>query len=300
MKLQLKADLSLLFVAVGWGINFIFTKNALAELGAFNFLSIRFVLAFVMCALVFAPRFRKLDRQTLISSTIMGVVLFLCYTFNTLSILYTSIAKSAFITCSSVVIVPIFLFFLLKERPETGTLIGCLLAFVGLGCMTLTGYEPMNIGDFLALMAALCGAVHLILTGKYTKSCDSVLLGIVQLGVVGLLSTAATLMFEKPIIPPPSPLWVNLALISLICTAGAFIILTVAQQYTSASHAALILTAEPVFAAIFAFILLGDRMTALEVVGAILATVGILASEVDFKSFMRFKKPDERAENATK
>ena len=298
MKQQLKADLSLVFVAIGWGINFIFTKNALGELSAFNFLSIRFLLAFAMCALAFAPRFRRLDRQTLISSTIMGFVLFLCYTFNTLSILYTSIAKSAFITCSAVVIVPILIYLWSREKPETGTLIGCILAFIGLGFMTLTGYEPMNIGDFLALMAAVFGAVHLILTGKYTKKCDSILLGIVQLGVVGLLSTVATLIVEKPVIPPPSPLWINLGLISLICTAGAFIILTVAQQYTSASHAALILTAEPVFAAIFAFILLGDLMTAFEILGAVLATLGIMAAEVDFKNLLRIPKPDEKADCA--
>ncbi len=282
MKLQLKADLSLLFVALGWGINFIFTKNALAELSPFNFLAIRFLLAFAMCALFFFPRLRKPDRNMLIKSIIMGSFLFLCYTFNTLSLLYTSIAKSAFITCSAVVIVPILLYLHSKERPEFGTLIGAILAFIGLAFMTLTGYEPMNIGDFFALMAAFSGAVHLILTGKYTQSCDSVALGIFQLAVVGILSIVASVLFEKPIMPPLSPLWINLALISLICTAGAFIILTVAQQYTSASHAALILTAEPIFAAIFAFLLLRDLMAPLEIVGAVLATLGIIAAEMHF------------------
>lgn len=290
MKKQLQADLALLLVTVGWGASFILTKNALADLPTFNFLAIRFLLAFFLSIALFHSRLKNLNRKTLISSAIVGTILFAGYALQTIGLHYTTTSKSAFITGFSVVLVPLITAMFLKKRPEIPAVIGSAMALMGLGFLTLDGSLTVNVGDTLTLIAAIGFALHIISVGHFTAGCDSLMLGVFQIGVVGLLSLLASFVFESPIIPTGTSVWVNILLLSIFCTAGAFIIQSVAQQYTTATHTALIYSGEPVFAAIFGYFVAGEVLTAQGLMGAALILGGMLAAEVDFKSLLRGKK----------
>jgi len=213
MKKQLQADLALLLVTVGWGASFILTKNALADLPTFNFLAIRFLLAFALSLVLFSSRLKNLNRQTLISSGIVGTVLFAGYALQTIGLHFTTISKSAFITGFSVVLVPLITALFLKKRPETPAVIGSAMALAGLGLLTLDGSLGVNAGDILTLIAAIAFALHIISVGHFTAGCDSLMLGVFQIGVVGFWSLLTSFVVETPIIPTGSAVWVNILLL---------------------------------------------------------------------------------------
>ncbi len=287
MTKQLKADLALLGVTVGWGASFILTKNALDSLATFNFLAIRFILAFAVSAIIFYKNLLNIDKNTLKYGILIGFVLFSAYAIQTMGLNYTTASKSAFITGFSVVLVPIFSALLLKAFPERAAIGGAALALIGLGLLTLDGNLALNFGDLLTIIAALGFAMHIITVGKYTVQVDSIALAIIQIGVVGVLSLIVSLAFEAPIIPSGTDVWVNMFILSLICTSGAFIVQNAAQKYTTPTHTALIYTGEPVFAAIFAYFMSGEILKPKGLFGAFLILMGMLVAEVDFKSFLK-------------
>ncbi len=289
MSKQLQADLALLLVTVGWGASFILTKNALADLPTFNFLAIRFILAFVLSLVIFGKRVKTLNRKTVISSVIVGTVLFIGYALQTVGLNFTTTSKSAFITAFSVVLVPLMTALFLKKRPEAPAAAGSVMALLGIGLLTLDGNLTVNVGDVLTLVSAIAFAVHIISVGHFTAGCDSLMLGVLQIGVVAFWSLLATFFVETPVIPGFGPVWINILLLSIFCTAGAFIVQCVAQQYTTATHTALIYSGEPVFAAIFGYFMMGDLLTGQGLIGAALILGGMLAAELDWRVLFRKK-----------
>lgn len=290
---QFKADLALLIVTIGWGSSFILTKNALGSLATYNFLAVRFIIAFAVSALIFYKNMIRIDKNTLKYGILIGCILFSGYAFQTVGLNYTTASKSAFITGFSVVLVPVLSSLFLKKIPERTAIIGAAMALIGLGFLTLNGSLGLNIGDFYTLFSTFAFAMHIITVGKYTVKVDSITLAIIQIGVVGFLSLIMSLAIENPIIPTGSTVWINLFILSLICTSGAFIVQNTAQKYTSPTHTALIYTGEPVFAAVFAYFVSGEVLSTRGIFGAILILMGMLVAEVDFKSlFSKLRKED--------
>lgn len=286
MSRQLKADMALLFVTIGWGASFILTKNSLASLETFNFLAIRFILAFSLSFIVFYKRMIKLDKETIKYGFLIGFILFSGFALQTIGLSYTTVSKSAFITGFSVILVPVFSAFLLKKIPEKASIAGAGLALIGLALLTLNGKLGLNIGDFYTLLSALAFAMHIITVGKYTVKVDSIGLGVIQIGAVGLFSLLTTLVIEKPIIPSGGGVWINLFILSIVCTSGAFILQSTAQKFTSATHTALIYAGEPVFAAIFAYFIYGEILSPRGILGALLILSGMILAEVDLKKLL--------------
>jgi len=284
MSKQMKADLALLLVTVGWGASFILVKDSLTHIETFNFLAIRFSVAFIISGIIFIQKIKCIDKKTLEYSFILGFILFAHYALQTLGLNYTTASKSAFITGLNVVMVPLLSAIVIKKLPEKKILLSVLLALTGLGLLTLKqSITEINVGDLLTVGCALVFSLYIILVDRFTTKVDSILLAILQLGVVGLLSLFYTILFENPIIPSYSGVWVNILILSLVCTSGAYIIQNVAQRFTSPSHTALIYTAEPVFAAMFSYIFFKETLGLRGTIGAVMILIGMIISEVDLE-----------------
>lgn len=283
MSKQVKADIALLLVTVGWGASFLLTKNSLAELSTFNFLAIRFSIAFVLSLIIFMKSIINVDKTTLKYGAFLGIVIFATYALQTIGLNYTTASKSAFITGINVLLVPIFSAILIKKTPQKKVLFSVFIAFIGLGLLTLNkSISGINIGDVYTFICAIVCAIHIILVGRYTVECDSIALAVIQIGVCAILSLITTLAFESPIVPTSYGVWINILILSVVCTSGAFIVQSVAQKFTSPTHTALIFTGEPVFAAVFGYIILGEILSGQGLIGAILILGGMIITEVDF------------------
>lgn len=281
MSRKQKADLSLVLVTIGWGASFILAKQALVELEVFNFLAIRFLLAFAISMLFFIKPMLRMNRETLTYGLGLGVVLFLAFSIQTLGLSYTSVSNSAFITGLSVVMVPLMTAAMEKRRPEVKVLIGSITAVLGLGLLTMTGSAiHFNIGDVLTLVGALFFATHIIGVGMAPKKAAAIPMGLLQIGTVGVLSLITSLVVEKPSLSMSFDTGLAVLVLALVCTAGAYIVQNVAQKYTTATRTALIYAMEPVFAAASGFVLLGEVLAPIALVGAGLILTGTLLSEL--------------------
>lgn len=290
MTKQLKADIALLLVTVGWGASFLLTKNSLAELPTFNFLTIRFFIAFVLSSVIFYKNMLKIDKNTLKYGILLGFVLYLSFAFQTVGLNYTTASKSAFITGFNVMLVPVFSAILIKKLPEKKIIVSTLIAFVGIGLLSLNkNVSGVNLGDVYTLICAFFCAFHIILVGKYTVKSESIALAVIQIGVVTVLSLLTSIATESPTLPTSINVWGYIVILSVVCTSGAFIVQSIAQRFTSPTHTALIYTAEPVFAAVFGYIFLREILSKQGMLGAFLILSGMLISEIDFKALFNKK-----------
>jgi len=287
MQRQIKADIALLLVTVGWGTSFILTKNSISEIPTYNFLAIRFFIAFIISSVVFMKKMVRIGKNELLCGVGLGTLLYGTYAFQTVGLNYTTASKSAFITGFNVVLVPVFSSLMLKIKLESKYYISVTMAFMGLALMTLNqSITDINIGDVYTLACAAISALYIILVGKYTKNVESVSCAVVQIGVVGLLSLISSFITEKSVMPSDYNIWINIVILSVVCTSGAYIVQNVAQRFTSPTHTALIYTAEPVFASIFAYLYSEEMLSSRGIIGALLILVGMLTAEVDFKTFL--------------
>lgn len=145
----------------------------------------------------------------------------------------------------------------------------------------------INIGDVYTLISAIIFAFYIIFVGKYTVKVQSIPFAVIQIGVVGLLSLFITFSIEKkPIMPTDHQIWINIIILSVVCTSGAYIVQNIAQKkFTSSTHTALIFSGEPVFAGIFDYLIFGELLSPRGIFGALLILSGMLISEVDIKKF---------------
>lgn len=288
MSRKNKADLSLVLVTMGWGASFILSKQVLGELEVFNFLALRFLLAFMIALVIFIKPMQSINLKTLQYGLGLGVVLFLGFSIQTFGLSLTSVSKSAFITGLSVVLVPILLAVIQQKWPNLKILIGSMTAVLGLGLLTMTGKsQSINLGDILTLISAFFFALHIVGVGTVTSPraekgmrVQAVPMAILQIGTVGILSLGLSLITETPKLPQTPSVWLNVVVLALVCTAGAFIVQNVAQQYTTATRTALIYAMESVFAAICGYALLGEILGTSALIGAGLILTGTLISEI--------------------
>jgi len=287
MKLQLRADLMLLMITFFWGGSILLTKIGLDYLQEYNLISLRFTLAFLLSGIVFYKHLIKTDFKTVKYAFILSFILFIVYVFATFGTKYTSVSNAGFLFSLTVIFIPLLSSVFLKQTPEKKVVFGIVLSIVGIGLLTLHNQFKIGFGDLFCILCALFYAVHIMITGAVAKRVNSISLGVLQLGFVGLFSIIFSIFMEKPKLPDNYESWFAILALSTFCTGIAFIVQIIAQQHTSPTHAGLIFTLEPVFSSIFAFIFTGETLTSRGYLGALLLLISVLIAELDFKSLFK-------------
>jgi drug/metabolite transporter (DMT)-like permease len=280
IKQQVKADIALLVVTLIWGVSFTVIKDALAGIGPYYFVGLRFQAAFIFLALIFGKRFRAADLKTLLAGLYIGVFLFGGYAFQTVGLKYTSASKAGFITGMSVVLVPLLYAALTRRLPGSIPIVGVTSAAFGLAMLSLGNNLNIDYGDGLVFLCAVSYALHIILVGHYAPKHDPVILTIIQLGVVAAASFGCAAFLEVMPASFSGEVWVALLITALPATAFAFLIQNSVQRFTSPTHTAIIFTMEPVFAAACAWGLGGELITLRQWGGSLLILAGMLVSEL--------------------
>lgn len=277
-----QADILLLAVAFIWGSTFILVKNALEGITPFTFLAIRFLLSFFCLLLISRPGKKIFSKQLWYAGLIIGILLFAGYAFQTIGLIFTTATNAGFITGLSVILVPFFSIFLSKKLPNIFVVGGSILATAGLAFLTLGPGLSVQIGDLLVFGCACGFALHIIFVGRYADKLDPNHLTMVQILVVGVLSLIMSFLLPVETIPTvwTGQVMLAIAITSLLATVFAFLVQNNVQRYTSPSRTALILSCEPVFAAITSITLGGEPVTIKIILGAILVLSGILLAEL--------------------
>jgi len=275
---RLKAAVLLLTTTFFWGVTFTIVKQAVESVDVFVFLSQRFILAFLLILPIGMLKGQHLDARTIRQGCIMGLFLFGAYAFQTVALLFTSASNTGFLTGLNVVMVPLLSSLLLKQRIPATIKIAVTLSVAGLFLLCGNGSLNFNLGDLLAAICALCVTLHLIYTGEYARSSDYYWLTTVQLGVVALLSVLFAVARGKQVfVWYPHLLW-PLLICAVIATVFAFLVQTSMQRFISHSNTALIFCTEPVFAAIYAWFAINERLGWYGLAGALLILAGMVVS----------------------
>lgn len=290
MKISMKADLALLVVTMFWGASCILMKIGLGGIQELNLISIRFLCAFMLAGGVFYKRILKVDRKALGYSAVLGLVLFLVQMFMTYGVKYTTTSNAGFLTCLAGVFVPLICYFVFKQPLEKKVLISISLATAGVFLLTMNARFQFNIGDILCILCSFAFAGHIIITGKLTNKMDSITLGVLQLGFVGLYGSIFAVLFGEPKLPETWSSWGAILALSVFCTAFAFIVQTVAQKYTTSTHTGLIFTLEPAFTAIFSYLFFHEVLSPRGYIGAGILLLSIVLVELDFEKLKWMKR----------
>jgi drug/metabolite transporter (DMT)-like permease len=289
MNRSLKADLAIFSITVIWGSSFIIMKNITDVISVYAYLTLRFSVAAVILSILFFKSLKTTTKKSAMHGSVIGLLLFLGMALQVSGLKDTSASSSAFITGLNVILVPIISAFLLRKKPPFQAIVGVCLASIGLFLLTGGLSQAWNKGDTLTLLCAVCFAFQIIFIDKFNASSDSRQLAVIQMisaaifyGIVWLLFEPSKVVFSWPVI------WTVLYT-GALGTAFAFGVQTLAQQYTSPTRTALIITCEPAFGALFALLVPGtngktETLTMNMVFGCLLIFIGMISAEIRWKS----------------
>ncbi|MFM2215498.1 MAG: hypothetical protein RJA88_867 [Actinomycetota bacterium] len=267
LKIRL-APWALLTVSAAWGMAFVVMKDAIERQSVNNFLFTRFSLAVIVMIALKPAVIKNFDRDLLQRAGSAGIFLGLGYIFQTLGLARTGAAITGFVTGLYVVFTPLLAYFFLKERITKLIWFCVAIATIGLGLLSIRGFS-VGIGEMLVLASAFFFAAHIIALGKWSSGRDVYAMTVVQLAVCALLSGMASIP-EGYSPPPDSGVWGVVIFTAVICTAVAFVVQTWSQAHMTTTKVAVILTMEVVFAAIFAMIFGGERLTLQATLGGVM------------------------------
>lgn len=274
-----EAEFFMLLVAAIWGITFVLVKDALATIGPFLFLGIRFILAFLVLALLSYKNMKKIKDSTLAAGCLLGFFLFIGYVFQTVGLQYTTSSNAGFITGVSVVLVPIMVAIKVRKFPSWQTSLTVVLAAIGLFLLSVpAGKITLGYGDFLILICAFGFALHIVFVDHYSHRHNAVAITGIQILFVGALCLIIGLLNE----PWPqhfSTLTIAAIIItSVFATSMAFLLQNYLQKFSTPTRFAVVLTSEPVFAALAGYLWADEMLSRRAYLGACLILLAMVLS----------------------
>lgn len=213
--------------------------------------------------------------------------MFLAFCFQLEGMRFTTASHSAFITGFYCMFAALLSFLLGREKPQPLVYLAIGISMTGLYFLSISEHSfSFRWGDFLTFICAICVAVHIYLTDKYSRCYAINALNALQLWWMWLWATVYLSVYQhfSPIVYNPhfSKFGVSIGLLYLgiFCTAFTFWIQTLAQKYTAPSFVGLIFIMETVFGALFSMAFLAEWITAREAFGAALILAGLILSQI--------------------
>jgi len=293
MQKSTKAIVALISVTVMWGLTFPLIKNAVVDIDPSAFVVLRMVVAILVMLPFVLHRFHKTTPFIIMGGLIIGVLSSVIYLTQSIGLETTSSANSAFITASSVILVP-FLSLLFKTgRPRVIDIVAASVTLFGIFVLTGASLTGITVGDYWTLACAITYALFIIALQRITqKQLDLFLLVFYQ--VLFTLPVPLTVsLYKNSHYVLTTPVVIAVLFCAIFATCVTFYMQSAFQKYTTVTKAALIYTFEPVFAATFAVWFNGEKVTHYTIIGGILVFIGFLLAEllprIKFRTFIKAK-----------
>ena len=279
----LLADLALITVALIWGVGFIASKAALVTITPLWVMTFRFLGSGVLLLILFLKRVRRLDKRTVLMCMVVGSFMFTGMVFQTIGLDHTTASNQAFLIPSYVVLVPFVSWMMTRVKPRALDVAAALLTFAGVAVISLKPDFSMNLGDALTLIFAVVYSFQIVFLGLFVKETDVMSFTVVQMLTAGGLSLFAALVFAPPLDGVSATSAFGILYLVVFNTALAFLIQNIAQQYTTSTHASLLISLESVFGLIVSVIFLHDPFGPRMALGCGLVFAAVLLSKLELK-----------------
>lgn len=283
---KLLSKIALFAAALIWGSSFIVVKDAVDVLSPNFLLALRFSIACIVLSICFYKRLRKISATYMWQGAIIGTLLFLAYSTQTIGITDTTPGKNAFLTAIYCVIVPFMFWAFTKKKPDGYNVLAAFLCITGIGLISITHSFMIGFGDSLTLVGGVLYAAHLVAVAIFGSDKDAILITIVQFFYAAIYSWIVTLTFES------APAQINMqamgavVYLALFCTAGALLLQNIGQKNTNPSAAAIILSLESVFGVMFSLVFGYEILTPKLFCGFVLIFISVIVSETKL-SFLK-------------
>jgi drug/metabolite transporter (DMT)-like permease len=274
----LLGTLALLAVTACWGSTFFLIKDVLERVPVLDFLAVRFAIASVALFLLAPRALGRLSRAHRRHAVVLGLLYGVAQILQTAGLEHTPASVSGFITGLYVICTPLLAALLLKSRIPAMTWAAVGLALVGLGVLTLSGFS-VGLGEALTLVSAVLYALHIVGLGAWSNAHEAMGMTIVQLAVITVVCLAATIP-NGVVLPSTTADWLAVVYMAVFAGALALAGQTWAQAHLAPTRSAIIMSMEPVFAALFAVLLGGEPLTARMLVGGLMVVTAMLLVEL--------------------
>jgi len=292
---NLVGPILILLCTVIWGSAFIAQKLGCDHYGPFAITCYRNILGgfFLWGVIAVRDRLRpplpKALRSPLLGGSLSGVVLFLAMVSQQLGIEHTTPGISAFLTANYVLLVPLFAWAIGRGRPGLGVWLGVVLALVGTSFICFADFGSalsdfrLGRGEALTLLCSALFAVQIMVVDRFARGVDVVRFSMVQLFAAS--ACAAPFVFLPGEIARAS--WgdfvaglPSLFFVGVLSSGIAYTFQNLGQARTPPALAAIIMSLESVFGALFGWLWLHDVMSSRQLVGCALVFAAVIASQL--------------------
>lgn len=274
-----KAYLQLLLVALGWAMSTILIKLYMTGLPPFHFMMARFFLGSVFILIFSFNKVKIIKRSDLKIGFLLGILTFASYFLGVLSIKYTTASKAGFLIALSVLFIPIIETAIRKSKPSKYTAVSVLLSLVGLKLISGINGGGFNIGDLLAIFAAITYTLYIIILDRFGTDMDEFGLTFIQLAVVTVVSALGA-CFEGFNLPQLYSNFIPILFIGIFATGLSLLLQSKAQKIVSSESVGIMLLGEPLFTLIMAYFILQEQILLAGLIGAILLLFSLLIAIV--------------------
>ena len=269
----------LVLITIIWGSTFPILKVCVGSISPQAILLYRFGIS----SILLLPFLLKVKKNLLIHGLILGVILFVAFASQTIGLQFTSASRTAFITGTSVVMVPLIEMFLRRHSPGPIPGIGAVVACVGVALLCGDSGGGITVGDLWVGLCALTYAIYIICISRWTGKHPVMPLTAVQMITVAIL--AAIWMLIDPgscgFMPFDSSLTViGIVYLAVFATVGTTILQIVAQRKVSSTVTAIVFSAEPLFGALFSMMFINEVLGIKGVIGGLLIVGAILIAQI--------------------
>ena len=274
---SLIAIVLLVLTTILWGSSFILTKYITEDVPIFLFLGVRFLIA-LFGFIPFFPHLKNINKNIILMGFITGMLYFFGIAFQTFGLQTTTAGKAGFITGLSTVIVPFITWFGFKKPLNRRVWVAVALCMVGMAFLLLEGESGFIIGDILVLICAFFWAIYIVFNDKYVRLSDVYLYSIIQISVISEISFICSLALgEKYIWTSTQPtFWLIMIYMGIGIMTLSILFQNWSQQYQGPAQTAIIFTLEPVFAALFGYIIGNEILTLFGWIGCSFIFIAIL------------------------
>lgn len=275
----------LLLATAIWGFAFIAQKSAMDAMGPLTFTGLRFLLGgLLILPLALREDARQPER---ITPRQWALIVFLSINFfmgailQQYGLIYTTVTNSGFLTGLYVLFVPLILLVVFRQPPHRVVWISVPFALLGLFMLNGARLDGLNMGDTLVISSAIFWALHVLLLGYLAKqTARPIFVSAMSFLFAGMLSLSGAFAFETPTLAGMSAGWLEIIYAGAFSTAIGFTLQAVGQQHLPSANAAIILSAESLFAALGGALILGERLDIVGYAGVALIFAAIVAVEV--------------------
>ncbi|MBQ8306731.1 MAG: DMT family transporter [Blautia sp.] len=272
-----KAKILLALVFIARGTSFLFSKTLMQDMTPLSILAVRFILAFLVLAVVFHKKLRACDKKSFTGGVILGALYTLCMVLEMYGLRLVDTGVAALIENMAIVLVPLYAAVLTRTLPKKKTMLCAALAVAGVGFLSLaqSSVRGGGVGILLTILAALTYGVCIMATESVSRDAEPVAIGIIQLGVMGVLSLLIALPVEGLHFPKTGQQWAMMLMLVLVCSCFGFAFQPVGQKYVPAETAAVFTAINPLAASVLGITVAGESISFSKGIGYVLILLAL-------------------------